>query len=227
MSGDAPGERGAIDPTAECRSPNHGLRNPDIWRMRRWARSRSSPQHPHRSPSSPPQISVARGIQAFGACMPKRPTAQRHLPGRRHPHPPRRLLTFARLGRAKALETKRTALRLQCLAPRLPRPRPASRQPLQHRPCAATCPLLSRALDRLRHPAPPPDSLASASFRWSTCFGGSMSARRPKPKCPPRSKAPRPARITGLIEQEVQRILARWALRRLIAERQRIKMKSE
>jgi hypothetical protein len=54
-----------------------------------------------------------------------------------------------------------------------------------------------------------------------------MSARTPKPNRQPLSQAPRPARITGLIEQEVQRILARWALRRVIAERQGIKTKSE
>jgi len=54
-----------------------------------------------------------------------------------------------------------------------------------------------------------------------------MSAQRLKAKRQPLSQAPRPVRITGLIEQEVQRILARWALRRVIAERQAIKTKGK
>ena len=164
--------------------------------MRPWARNRNNPQHLYRSPSCPAQSSAD--------------VLRRLLP------------TFVCLGRLWTRETRRSAQPLQRLAPPPSRPQVTSCRSSKRCPWQATCPSLQRRLDRMRHhSARPTDSQSTASFNSSISSSSSMSAQRSNPRRRPLRRGPSSTRISPPVEQEVQRILAHWALRAVIARRHR------
>src|SRR5262249_22616549 len=159
--------------------------------------NRNNPQYPYRSPSNPARSSAD--------------VLRRFLP------------TFVCLGRLWTRETRRSAQPLQRLAPpRSPRPQVTSCRSSKRCPWHATCPSLQRRLDSMLHnSARPTDSKSTASFNSSISSSSSISAQRSNPRRRPLRRGPSRTTISPPVEQDVNRILAHWDLRAVIARRHR------